>query len=242
MKTDGAGVSLDAEEIRKFWEQRARRYQDEELVNASNLESDAELARQKHRQEQAVLMDYVRPQPGQVLLDLGAGHCAWSVTFARIVEAVDAVEYSEGMVELARRHIQAEGAGNVTIHQGPAQEYRPSRTYDTVLLSGLTIYLNDAELSQLLANIRTYLKDGGRVVLRDGTAKEDPFTINNRYSEELDANYSAHYRTAAQYIDWFAHHGLTIRRHQDMFEAGSPLNKRKETILRIYEFAKDASP
>ena len=241
MKTDDAGGSIDAREIQNFWEQRAKRYQDEELVNVSNLEADAELAREKHRQEQAVLMDYVRPEPGQVLLDLGAGHCAWSVTFARIVETVDAVEYSEGMVELANRHIQAEGAGNVTIHQAPAQDYHSSRSYDTVLLSGLTIYLNDAELAQLLANIRTYLKDGGRVVLRDGTAKEEPYTINNRYSEELSANYSAHYRTADQYIDWFSRYGLSILRHQDMFPAGSPLNKRKETILRVYEFVKDAA-
>ena len=238
MTGNGKKFSVHSADIRGFWEERAKRYKQQDLVNVSNLEADAELALEKHLQEHKVLMDYMRPEAGQYILDLGAGHCAWAAVFARIVAHVDAVEYADGMVELAHQNIEAEALNNITLHHCAAQEFDSDRSYDTVLLSGLTIYLSDDELSMLLRQIRGYLRPGGRIVLRDGTARETPFTIRNRYSEELGANYSAHYRTAAQYIDWFTEHGFSVKRHQNMFPDGSPLNKRKETILRVYEFCK----
>lgn len=238
MTENGKKFSVHSGDIRGFWEERARRYKQQDLVNVSNLEADAELALKKHRQEREVLMDYMRPEAGQYILDLGAGHCAWAAVFARIVAHVDAVEYADGMVELAHRIIESEALNNITLHHCAAQDFESGRCYDTVLLSGLTIYLCDDELVMLLRRIQGYLRPGGRVVLRDGTARETPFTICNRYSEELGANYSAHYRTASQYIDWFAEQGFSVQRHQDMFPDGSPLNKRKETILRVYEFRK----
>ena len=238
MTEKNKNISLNSADIRHFWEERAKRYQQQELINVSNLESNAELAREKHRQEHKVLMDYMRPKPGQQILDLGAGHCAWSSVFARIVAHVDAVEYSAGMIGLARRNIEAEGLKNITLHHGAAQDFNSDRRYDIVLLSGLAIYLNNDELATLLRRIQGYLKPGGRVILRDSTGKEAPLTIRNRYSEELDANYSAHYRTSEQYIACFVEHGFVIQRHQNMFPDGSKLNKRKETILRVYEFYK----
>lgn len=225
-------------DIRGFWEERAKRYKHQDLVNASNLEANTELAREKHRQEHDVLMDYMRPEIGQQVLDLGAGHCAWASVFARIVAHVDAVEYADSMVELALHHIEAKALNNITLHHCAAQDFDSDRRYDTVLISGLTIYLGDDDLAKLLHQIHGYLRPGGRVVLRDGTGRVTPFTIRNRYSEELGANYSAHYRTAAQYIDWFTEHGFLVQRHQNMFPDGSPLNKREETILRVYEFCK----
>ena len=238
MSDNKKNAALNPDNIRQFWEERAKRYQEQDLINVSNLESNTELAHEKHRQEYDVLMSYIEPEPGQEVLDLGAGHCAWSIVLARNVAHVDAVEYSEGMFYLAQRNIKAQGLTNIALYNCAAQDFESARSYDTVLLSGLTIYLNDDELDILITRVRAYLKPTGRVVLRDGTGRDAPFTIGNKYSNELDAFYSAHYRTADQYIAFFAKHGFKVRRHRDMFVDGSKLNKRKETILRVYEFYK----
>lgn len=236
MTNNENAIILNEKDIHDFWEERAKRYSTLDLINISNLEADTRLAREKHRQELDVMMRYVQPGTEEVLLDLGAGHAAWSTAFAPMLKHVDAVEYSKGMLTLAHRSIKEQGLVNITLHHCAAQDFESDDSYDIVLLSGLTIYLNDKELSQVLRRMRDHLRPDGRIILRDGTGKDKPFTISNRYSQELDANYSAHYRTAENYIDLFARYGFKVRRHQNMFPDGSPLNKRKETILRVYEF------
>lgn len=234
--TKNSDRAVDSQGVRAFWEERAKRFVGKDLVNLSNLESDVALARVKHREECRVLEDFIAPKKQDLLLDLGAGHGAWAAYFARQVSFVDCVEYSEGMASIARDHFRENGILNTAVHCIPAQDFIFEKSYDVILISGLMIYLNDEDAACLTRSIRNGLKHGGRVVLRDGTAKEEPYTIVNRYSEELDAYYSAHYRTSEEYIQLFSDHGLKLLRHQNMFADGSPLNKRKETILRIYEF------
>ena len=49
------------------------------------------------------------------------------------------------------------------------------------------------------------------------------------------ANYSAHYRTSAQYTDWFQK-TVRVKRDQNMFPDGSPLNKRKKLFCGFMSF------
>jgi len=72
--------------------------------------------------------------------------------------------------------------------------------------------------------------------LRDGTGVPDHYEIQKRWSEALQANYAAIYRTRAEYIAAFATIGLSCVRDDDMFEPGCVLNKFPETRLRIYRF------
>jgi cyclopropane fatty-acyl-phospholipid synthase-like methyltransferase len=236
MKHNNSAI-INPENIHTFWENRAQRYHQKELVNVSNLEHNITQARKKHEIERKVLLSYIRPSPSHILLDLGAGHCAWSVELAKVVAHVDAVEYSSGMIKLAQENILREDIKNIVLHQKSAQDFNSDKKYDTILLSGLTIYLSDEELSMLLTKMQKYIQINGRVILRDGTGKKEPFIISNKFSNELDDYYSAYYRTESQYIEKFQQYGFEIVRSQNMFKEGSEFNKRKETILRIYEFS-----
>lgn len=62
-----------------------------------------------------------------------------------------------------------------------------------------------------------------------------PFIVD-KYSEALKTHYSALYRTRDEYIEMFKRIGYSLIRDEDMFEEGSPLNKWKETRLRVYLF------
>lgn len=236
--SDKPAAPIDSEAVRHFWEQRAKSYEGQDLVNLSNLEADAELAKYKHERELDVLRKYVRPCADQKMLDLGAGHGAWSAVFAPHVHYVTAVEYATGMAAAARCYLELQGIENVQVVCAAAQDFESKEKFDLVLLSGLTIYLNEVELDKLLSKLSGYTTKNARVVLRDGTGKTETFSINNRFSNELQANYSAFYRTAEQYIEKFAQFGFAIKQHQNMFPEGSVLNKRVETILRVYEFEK----
>ena len=46
------------------------------------------------------------------------------------------------------------------------------------------------------------------------------------------------YRTREEYVDMFEGIGFNLLRDEDMFEEESPLNKWKETRLRVYLFTR----
>ena len=62
---------------------------------------------------------------------------------------------------------------------------------------------------------------------------------SNKFSENLQAHYSALYRTRQSYFKFFKQGGFTLLKDEDMFDEGHVLNKFLETRLRIYLFKKN---
>jgi hypothetical protein len=87
-----------------------------------------------------------------------------------------------------------------------------------------------------MTNLSKACHEKTKVLLRDGTALEKRFEINNRMSEHLRTEYSASYRTKEEYIQLFKNYGFQILRDENMFNEGCPLNKYPETRLRLYLF------
>ena len=229
---------IDSKAVYGFWEARAKSYLDKDKTGLSNLEPDPALGDEKLHFERQVMDAYFSPHSSNVCLDLGAGHGSWSAYFSGRVRYIDCVEYSETMIRIARGLLDESNINNVTYFHSKAQEYLSDNSYDIILISGLLIYLDSIELEKLLINMTTMLAEGGRIILRDGTAREKTYIIKDRFSETLKTNYSAFYRTSAEYIAVFSRHGFKVLRHQNVFPDESPLNKWIETVLRIYEFKK----
>lgn len=224
--------------IKAFWDAQAKKAEKLKPEAISNLEEDPILIEKKILIETKKVFSYANLSSDSLVLDLGSGTGQWAFRFANIVKHVTAVEFSSPMLNIAEKLAIQKNIKNVSFHSGKAQTFNPKSSFDLVFISGLLIYLTDNQISELLKNVYGYLKLGGRVILRDGTALNERYEIHNKYSDELDANYTAFYRTTNEYIAVFKSHGLDVLKHEDMFEAGSELNKRIETRLRIYEFKK----
>jgi cyclopropane fatty-acyl-phospholipid synthase-like methyltransferase len=230
---------MDSAKIKNFWDAQAQKSKYLKLEGVANLEENPELLSKKIEAEKDKIMKIVNLDSSMRVLDLGSGAGQWSFRFAKHVNRVVAVEYSQDMCNLALNEAKKSGINNIEFVNISAQDYRTNMKFDLIFISGLLIYLNDKECNILLSQCVRYLKHGGRLVLRDGTGVNSRYDINDRYSETLDAYYSATYRTIEQYISLFESKGLLVIQHEDMFLQGSPLNKWKETRLRIYEFKKN---
>jgi len=231
-------MAIDPVKVKEFWDAQARKSKRMRIEGVANLEEDPALLEMKVQAEKAKIMGMVSLNPASRVLDLGAGAGQWSFRFAEQAEDVVAVEYSGEMLELARNERERLGTDNVTLVQMTAQDYVSEKPFDLVFISGLLIYLADEDCEKLAAQCADNTLSGGILILRDGTGILGRYEINNRFSEALNAHYSAIYRTAEDYVSLFERHGFRLRRHEDMFEEGSPLNKWKETRLRVYCFEK----
>lgn len=231
------GAEVDTVYMREFWEQRAKSHTLNEGL--TNLEDDTEMLRLKIQKEIPKMQHYINPNKNMSMIDIGSGYGTWTFMFAEKVKLVHAVDYVNNMVELGKQRAQKENISNINFFVSSAQEFKSDLKYDLVLISGLCIYLNDADMRQMIKKIDSYTKKGSVLVLRDSTGTKGRYVIEKEYSERLDTMYSATYRTREEYIKLFSKIGFELQEDEDMFEEGSPLNRYNETRLRIYKFIKE---
>lgn len=234
-------MAIDSNKVKEFWVSRAKKEKKLKHESMTNLEENNELLDLKLRLEREKVFNSITITKDMDVLDLGAGTGTWSALMAQKCKNVYAVEYIKEFTEIGRREMKDAGIENVHFINSSAQDFTSEIQYELIFISGLFVYLNDDEATELLNNINTYSKDGTILLLRDGTSiLENRHEINNRHSDILDAYYSSIYRTASEYVDSFKNIGFDLIKDENMFEEGCKLNKFPETRLRLYVFEKNA--
>lgn len=228
---------IDQDRIKKFWDQRAERLSSLSFEAIANLEEDPKLLALKVDLEKEKVLSWLPPLAGKTILDLGSGTGQWMFRFCDLgAEKVVGVEYSAAMSQIAQAEAKARRLDQVEFVVSPAEKYEADNQFDVIFISGLFVYLNDDQADSLVRNLQKLCRPDGMILLRDGSGLSTRHEIDRRFSDVLGAEYSATYRTAEQYIALFRDAGFACERHEDMFEAESPLNKYSETRLRLYAF------
>jgi SAM-dependent methyltransferase len=231
---------IDKAKVKAFWDARAQTYGRLDFASIANLEQDPENLALKIRLESEKVFDCTGSLAGKSVLDLGAGVGQWAFRFVeRGARKVTAVEYSAPLVAIGREEARCRCLSNLDFVVCPAEDYVGQATFDLVFISGLFVYMVDDQAEKLVSNLPGLCRDDSMVLLRDGTGIAVRHEIDDRVSDHLQTKYSATYRTAAEYRDLFARYGFALRRHENMFDEGCPLNKYPETRLRIYDFHKE---
>ncbi|WP_421348848.1 class I SAM-dependent methyltransferase [Aeromonas veronii] len=230
---------INPKKVKKFWESRAELYSVVALESVANLEQDPTNLQIKIDDETAKVFSWLPSVENKNILDLGAGVGQWSFRFAeRNAKRVLAVEYTEGLAKIGEKEARARKMDQVEFVVCAAEEYKSTEKFDLIFISGLFVYLNDDQAKGLLANLDDFLTDDGLLMLRDGTGVAMRYEIDDNYSEHLAQNYSATYRTANEYITLFENAGFSCIQSENMFPESHPLNKYKETRLRLFLFRK----
>ena len=222
--------------IKFFWSNQAQKYAYNKNLGSLNLEMDSDLQLQKKQIELKKINAFLPSETKKNVLDLGCGVGYWSFILANKFDKVLGVDFEEKMIDLANERLINSSVKNLSFKCSEASSFKSSDEFDLVFISGLLIYLDDDSIKQLLTNIDSYTNGKSVLLLRDGTGIKSTHVLDNVYSEALKSKYSAIYRTSEQYKSLFSSIGFEIISETDMFDEGSPLNKWKETRLRLYLF------
>lgn len=230
---------IDANKIKRFWDERGRRYGDRPSEDQANLEPDPNLLDLKVRLEKEAILPRLPLAGNADVLDLGAGYGQWAFRFAPLVRSVTAVEYSEPMLDSGRAEASRRGIDNVAFVRCAAESYAPRRQFDLVFISGLFMYLNDKQAEAVADMAAAAVNPGGKLFLRESASMlQERYMIEERYSKAADALYSALYRLPEEFTRMFASRGLDLLEEGNLFADGCPLNKWRETRLRFYLFGR----
>ncbi len=228
---------IDELSVKKFWENRSKKYTKIPFESVANLEEDTELLALKIQLETEKILPMLQLNQNLNVLDLGAGCGQWTFRIAPKVKKIVGVEYTEQLVKIANLEIAKRKLSNIEFVVSPAEKYDFIEKNDLIFISGLFVYLTDSQVSELLERMRTALKKNTRIFLRDGTSiLPERYIINNTFSDTLSSDYSAVYRTRNEYVQLFNNIGMKLEFDGNVFDDGCPLNKYSETRLRFYSF------
>ncbi len=113
------------------------------------------------------------------VLDLGCGAGAWVEFFAKRYQAVIGVERSPLMAEAAR--VRVAHLPNARILQADTRKDLPEGPFDMIFLGGLCMYLNDADVVELLSSLKGRLGEGGSIILRESTVRKGMLLAKGEY-------------------------------------------------------------
>ncbi len=129
------------------------------------------------------LVELANLQPGQVVLDVATGTGLAAIPAAQMVGATGRViglDISRGMLEQARRKIEAENLANLELIEGDADYLSfEAGSFDAILCASALIYLSD--IPGALKNWHAWLKGGGKVAF--SCFAENAFTLSVLFRE-----------------------------------------------------------
>ena len=133
------------------------------------------------------------------ILDIGCGIGRWAENLINNMDSYVGIDYSKGFIEYAKEKYKSNDS--IEFYEMSLLDITNdllSKKFDLIICTGVLMYVNDADLLNILANVKQML--GGYFYIQESISIMDKrLTLDNFKSEALNANYSAIYRTIPEY-------------------------------------------
>jgi SAM-dependent methyltransferase len=226
----------------RFFQDRALKATDVGPLSVTMYQDrQPELAAARDRYEKKKVTPLLGLHPALRVLDIGSGSGRWGLDLFDKVGAYLGVDFCDRLVALAEAEIRGRGAGasyrfqTLAAYEIAAEKLAIPPPFDLFIIAGLMTYLNDADCRRMLAHIASLAAETARVYVREPMGVADRLTLKEHYSDELQSEYNAIYRTRAEYgrllEPTLLDQGFTIRVDEELYQES--LSNRTETRQRI---------
>lgn len=241
MRIKEKATDIDYQQTKKFFHKRAEKFQEDNPYSVTMYQDDnKELVTMRNQKEIEKLYPELRLDDSSRVLDIACGIGRWADAIKESIEEYCGVDFSGELIEIACKRnekdnfIFFEGATNeiekVLLENGRGR-------YNTILMIGILIYLNDKDMLSSLRQIERLCEEHAVICIREPIGIEERLTLKNHFSEELEDDYNAIYRTREELMDYFKQtffeKGFHVRKEGFLFEEDI-LNNRKETAQYYY--------
>lgn len=199
MPGNSEGLQIDKKAVAEFFDRRAEKIASVGPLHAVIYQDkNAELAKSRDIAEKAKLLPLLRLDGTQRVLDIGCGTGRWANELVPASAWYHGIDACEGLVDYARQCFPVVRNCRFTVAAADdfsLESLGEYQSFDRVLCAGVLIYLNDTEVHQALRCIAAALSPGGLLMFREPLGVARRLTISEHYSEEMEQDYSAVYRT-----------------------------------------------
>lgn len=199
----GENEDINSDKVKDFFNDRANREFDSDLSIV--LFQDKENSEKRHAEEKKFLYEHINLS-GKKVLEVGCGIGRWAEALYDKCDSFLGIDYSENLIELANN---SNVYGNCKFQLMSAFDIKVDELlieppFDVIIISGVLMYINDEDLLVLINELNKVGSDNKKLFIMEPVSCMDVrLTLKDFYSEGLESDYNAIYRTPKEYLDVF---------------------------------------
>lgn len=233
--------NIDYSETKLFFKKRAEKFQESNPYSVTMYQdNNAEIVKQRNKKEIEKLLPKLHIEKKSKVLDVACGIGRWADALTDDITEYCGLDFSEELIDIAnKRNHKSKFSYYVCSSNEIVQvlEKNGKDLYNRILIVGILMYLNDVDMISTLEQIQRKCEEKTIICIREPIAIEDRLTLKDFFSEELNDNYNAIYRTREELLESinniFISRGFEIKEQGFLFDDAA-LNNRKETTQYYY--------
>ena len=221
--------------VKEFWEGRAKRLVENNgdlgMWQSTSLTATETDASQRRDLEIGALEEALKVIPNTQdlnLLDIGCGTGRLTIPLSKRFKKVYATDFMQRFLDLAKQNAIEEGRSNITFLSSQSHEVGPDWKYHCCTICGVLLCLDDLSYQKTLHTAQR----ADYVIVKESVGVEERYELQNHFSEALQTQYNAIYRSRTEIIHDFQCAGFNVLM-DELVEA-----HREETNIRIFVFAR----
>lgn len=237
MRLKGGHEEINYDATQAFFNNRAGKFNKNNPYSVTMYQdNNPELVKQRNAKEVEKLLPLLQLDRKSKVLDIACGIGRWSDAITMEIDKYCGIDFCEDFIIKARE--LNEDKPNRFFLVGKSNEISDcllnnkwEDKFNRVLLVGALMYLNDQDVDCTLEQIGQAVDDNAIVVIREPIGIEERLTLKEHFSDELNDNYNAIYRTRDEIMTFLNKNllkqGFMVKEEAFLFE--DSLNNRKET-------------
>lgn len=232
---------IDYTETKHFFKNRADKFKEDNPYAVTMYQDDhPELVRERNKKEIEKLKPMLAVNEKTKVLDIACGIGRWADAITEEITEYCGIDFSGELIQIANERNKRE---NFFFYEGAATEIasvlteKKRGTYNTVLLIGILMYINDKDLKCFFEKLESFCDKQAKICIREPIGLQERLTLKDFYSDELNDEYHAIYRTKSELMKFIKNSlinkGFSISKEGFLFEEDE-LNNRKETAQYFF--------
>ena len=201
-------VDLSAQNIKEFYDKRAGEY-----INGGRKtryttvllgDNNPEYAEVWNEFEKNSILPYLNTGQKHKILDIGCGVGRWAENLVTTCGEYIGTDFSEEMIRAALEYFKDFSNAhfiNCSFQDLFTNDRVSDCKFDTVIIAGVSMYINDSELKRCFEQLNDMLNKGAIVYIEESVGVKERLTLNHIWSENLEDHYDAIYRTRDEYLE-----------------------------------------
>ena len=189
--------------MKNFFDERANK--EVENILSITMYQDSEVVEKRHRDESKIVLEKLDIN-NKKIFEIGCGIGRWAEVFKDECDSYLGIDYSKNLIDIANKtynydncYFQEMSATDLKIDE--LKLYPP---FDLILVIGVLIYLNDDDIEKMIEEINKVSDENTIIYIRETISYMDTrLTLKDFYSEDLNEEYNAIYRTEKELLEFF---------------------------------------
>lgn len=231
----GEKCNLNHDKVKRFFDERSQKKTDSILSLV--MYQDKENVEKRHALDVSALTPLLKLSSVARVFEIGCGVGRWADALHQKIGDYLGIDFASGLIKIAQENFNYPNCKYQVMSANSIEQsdLLLPPPYDIVIFSGILMYLDDCDVQRLFLKLNNMLKpEFSQILVREPiSVLSERVTLDAFYSEGLQSEYSAIYRTEPEMYELFA----TLKGF-DVMHSGFSYNKvldtRAETQAKYY--------